>query len=152
MAVIKFLKKHTALYVIVIFSLIAAVLWVYVGFIGNIATSFDIANKQYETVRAINDAIAAIGNKVPIYYHLAGAMINPSQWYVFVLIIVACLALFALTIFFTRYFFFKTAMSSIENTVKANAKKGQLKKTSVFISLFPFSFFTEIEEYKVRVV
>ena len=136
MAVIKFLKKHTALSVIVIFSLIAAVLWVYVGFIGNIATSFDIANKQYETVRAINDAIAAIGNKVPIYYHLAGAMINPSQWYVFVLIIVACLALFALTIFFTRYFFFKTAMSSIENTVKANAKKGQLKKTSVFISLF----------------
>ena len=136
MAVLKFLKKHTVLSIITTFSLIAAVLWVYVSFIGTIASNFDIANKQYETVREINAQIIAIGKQIPIYYSLAQAMTNVSLWYVFPIIIVSALALFALTILFTRYFFFKTAMSSIENTVKKNAKKGQLKKRSIFASLF----------------
>ena len=153
MAIIKFLKKHTVIAIVVTFSLIAAVLWVYVGFIGNIASDFDIVNKQYETVREINTQIANIGKQIPIYYILAGAMLVPSKWYVFVIIFLASAALFALTILFTRYFFFKTAMSSIENTIKSNAKKGELKKQGIFVSLLlkeircVFRSFTDVFEY-----
>ena len=136
MAIIKFLKKHTMLSIVVIFSLIAVCLWGYVNLIGTIATDFDIAGKQYETVRTVNAQIAAIGKHVIVYYQLAGAMINAAQWYVFPLVALGCLAVFGLTILFTRYFFFKTAMSSIENTIKKVTKKGTLKKRSVFASLF----------------
>ena len=135
MAVLKFLKKHTILSIIAMFTLIAACLWVYVGFIGSIAADFDISGKQYETVRELNAQILVIGKKIPVYFQLAGAMLNASQWYVFVIIIAGCVALFALTIFFTRYFFFKTAMSSIENTIKSGRKKGKLKKRGRFASL-----------------
>lgn len=135
MGIIKFLKKHTVISIIVTFSLIAAVLWVYVSFIGTIASNFDIANKQYETVREINIQIANLGKLIPIFYPLAGAMLDPSKWYVFIIIVACAIALFAITILFTRYFFFKTAMTSIENTIKANAKKGKLKKRSLFASL-----------------
>ena len=135
MAIIKFMKKHTFISIVSMFTLIAGCLWIYVTFIGSIASNFDIANKQYETVRAINTQIAAIGTLIPVYFNLAGAMIDPTKWYVFAIILLASLALFALTILFTRYFFFKTAMSSIENTIKSNAKKGKLKKRGVFTTL-----------------
>ena len=135
MAVLKFLKKHTVISIIVTFSLIAACLWVYVGFIGSIAADFDIAGKQLETVRKLNAQILEIGKQIPVYYQLAGAMLNPSKWYVFFIIIAGCLAIFALTILFTRHFFFKTAMSSIENTIKSGTKKGELKQRSRFASL-----------------
>ena len=136
MAVMRFLKKHTVLSIIVIFSLVAAVLWAYISFIGNIATNLDITGKQYETVREINQTIAAVGEKIPVYYALAGAMTTPAKWHIFPLIFVCCLALFGVTILFTRHFFFKTAMSSIENTIKAEPKNGKFKKRSVFASLF----------------
>lgn len=135
MAVLKFLKKHTVLSIVVMFGLIATILWIYVGFIGNIAANFDIAGKQLETVRNLNAQILVLGKKIPVYYQLAGAMLIPSKWYVFPIIIAGCLAIFALTILFTRYFFFKTAMSSIENTIRSNRKKAKLKKRSRFSSL-----------------
>ena len=136
MAVIKFLKKHTALAIIVMLGLIAAVLWAYVSLIGTIATDFDIAGKQYETVRRINQQILEYGKHVILYFQIAGAMINPSQWYVFPLVIVGSLAIFGVTILFTRHFFFKTAMSSIENTVKKVKPVFTLKKQGVITSLF----------------
>ena len=153
MAILKFLKKHTFISIVSMFTLIAGVLWLYVSFIGTIASNFDIANKQYETVREINAQIASLGKLIPVYYPLAGAMLDPSKWYVFVIVIVAAIALFALTILFTRYFFFKTAMSSIENTIKANAKKGKLRKRGIFATLFLKELFcvfrsaTDVFEY-----
>lgn len=139
MAVIRFLKKHTVLSIIVIFSLVAAVLWAYISFIGSIASGFDIAGKQYETVREINGKILSFGKRIPIYYALAQAMTLPAKWYVFPIVMVCSLGVFALTVLFTRYFFFKTAMSSIENTVRSKPKKGKtekMKKRGVFASLF----------------
>ena len=141
MAVLKFLKKHTVISIITIFSLVAAVLWVYVGFIGSIASNFDIAGKQLETIRQLNAQLLEIGKKIPVYYQLAGAMLNPSKWYVFFIIIAGCLAVFALTILFTRHFFFKTAMSSIENTIKTGAKKGEFKVRNKFASLLLKEFY-----------
>ena len=153
MAIIKFLKKHTFISIVFMLAMIAGCLWLYVSFIGSIASDFDIANQQYETVIKINKQILDLGKLIPIYYPLAGAMLNPAKWYVFVIIIVASIALFALTILFTRYFFFKTAMSSIENTIKSNAKKGKLKKSGIFATLFKKELFcvfrstTDVFEY-----
>lgn len=139
MAVIKFLKKHTFLSILVVFSLVAACLWAYISLIGSIASDFNITSKQYETVRSINAAIAAFGNKIVIYYQIASAMVSFSQWYYFPLFILLCAAVSVFTIFFTRYFFFKIAMSNLENTLKRiTPKKSKLKfkKRGVLSSLF----------------
>ena len=136
MAIIKFLKKHAVLSIIVIFTLVATCLWAYISVIGSIASEFNIAEKQYETVRNINSQIAALGKQIPIYYLLAGGMLSFSQWYIFPAFLALCAVVFSLTIFFTRHFFFKTAMSSIENTIKAAPKHKPLKKRGIFASLF----------------
>lgn len=136
MAIIKFLKKHTLLSIIVIFSLVAGCLWAYISLIGSIASEFDIADKQYETVRMINAAIKAMGDKIVIYYQLAAAMVSFSAWYYFPLFIAICAVVSVLTILFTRYFFFKTAMSSLENTIKSVDKRKEFKRRGVLASLF----------------
>ena len=141
MAVIKFLKKHAIISIIVIFSLVSVCLWIYLSFIGSIASEFNIAEKQYETVRSINAQILEIGKKIPIYYLLAGAMISLSQWYYFLAFMVICIVVFALTILFTRHFFFKTAMSSIENTIKSDIRHKSMKKRGRFASLFLKEFY-----------
>lgn len=138
MSVIKFLKKHTFLAIVTIFALVSACLWVYISFIGSIASEFDISNKMYETVRTINNAILAIGKYIPVYYQLAGAMTSFSLWYYFPIYIVGCALVSFITIVFTRYFFFKTAMSSVENTIKASNinKEKHFKKRGITGSLF----------------
>lgn len=139
MAVIKFLKKHTFLSIIVIFSLVAVCLWAYISLIGSIATDFNITSKQYETVREINAAIAAVGNKIIIYYQVAGAMLSISNWYYFPLFMLICAAVSVFTIMFTRYSFFKMAMSNLENTIRPTGKKTKAKhfrKHSILGSLF----------------
>ena len=136
MAAIKFLKKHTILSIIVVFSLVCACLWIYIGLIGSIASDFNITDKQYETVRSINNAILTLGKKIVIYYQLAGAMLSFSLWYYFPLFIVLCAGVSALTVMFIRYFFFKTAMSNLENTIGRVKKKSKLKKRGVLCTLF----------------
>jgi hypothetical protein len=136
MAVIKFLKKHTALSIIVVFSLVAACLWVYISLIGSIASDFNIADKQYETVRSINATILALGKKVIIYYQLAAAMVSFKGWYVFTLFIALCAVVSVLTVMFTRYFFFKAAMSNLENTIKTVENNKPFKERSILASLF----------------
>ena len=136
MAVIKFLKKHNLLSIIVIFTLIATCLWLYISLIGSIATEMNITSKQYETMRIVNKAILAFGKKIIIYYQLAATMLEFSAWYYFPLFILFCGCISALTIMFTRYFFFKTAMSSLENTVKSVGKQKTFKKRSLLKTLF----------------
>lgn len=136
MAVVKFLKKHPLLAILVIFSSVAACLWVYIGFIGTFVSDFDIVNKQYETVRRLNGQIFEIGQSIFLYYRLSGVLVSFSEWHFFPIFALGCVAVFALTILFTRYFFFKTAMSSIENTIRTVKVKTSLKKKSPLASLF----------------
>ena len=136
MAAIRFLKKHTLLSVITVFTLVAGCLWAYLKLIGGIATDFNIANKQYETVLSINEKIAGFGGKIFIYYHLAATMVSFTAWYYFPLFIVLCAAVSVITIIFTRYFFFKTAMSNLENTIRSNQKRKRFKKAAPLASLF----------------
>lgn len=136
MSIIRFLKRHTVLSVIAIFSLVAVCLWGYLLLIGSIAGEFNIANEQFETVRAVNAIIAEVGKQIPLYYQLGTAMLDFSAYYFFILFLLLCAAVSALTILFTRYFFFKIAMSSLENTIRAKPRKRRFRKSSVFFSLF----------------
>lgn len=136
MAVIRFLKKHTVLSIIVVFSLVAVCLWGYISIIGSIASDFNIAAEQYETVRKINMQIAELGKSIPLYYQLAGAMISFSLWYYFPIFIAISAVISVITVMFTRYFFFKTAMSNLENTVKSDDRKKEFKTRGVIASLF----------------
>ena len=136
MAIIRFLKKHSLLSIIVILATVASCLWVYLTVIGGIAEDFQIAEKQYETVRQMNKLIAAVGAKIPIYYQLGLAMTAFSRWYYFLLFILICAIVSVLTILFTRYFFFKIAMKSLENSVKSKKREKEFKKSTTLASLF----------------
>ena len=100
MAIIKFLKKHAVLSIIIIFVLVAGTLWGYISAIGSIASDFNIADKQYETVREINASILAIGKKIYIYYQLAEAMVSFEKWYWLPAFLAICAIFSAATIFF----------------------------------------------------
>jgi len=153
MAIIRFLQKHTVISIVVIFSLIAGVLWLYLSFIGNIASEFNIASEQFETVRKINIAIADIGKYIIVYFQLASAMLSFGKWYYFALYLLICGIVSVAAIMFTRRRFFKLAMVSLENTVKGKRRFKPFKKRSVFVSLFQkelfcvFRSFSEVFEY-----
>lgn len=153
MGIIRFLQKHTFLAVVVVFSLIAGLLYLYLTFIGGIASEFKIATEQFETVRKINVEIANIGKYIFVYYQLALAMFSFSSWYYFGFYLLACAAVSVAAILFTRHVFFKLAMTSLENTVKAKGRIKKFKKRGIFASLFQkelfcvFRSFSEVFEY-----
>ena len=153
MSVIKFLKRHTLLSIIVIFGLVCTCLWGYLSIIGNIASEFNIAEKQLETVLEINAFISAIGSKIPLYFQLGSAMLDFDMWLFFPAFIVLCIIVSVVAVLFTRYFFFKIAMSSLENTLKIKSRVKRFRKRSRFVSLFQKEFFcvfrssAEIFEY-----
>ena len=136
MSIIGFLKKHALLSIISILLLVSACLYAYITLIGGMASEFNIANQQLETVVKINAAISEIGTKIPVYISLATAMTDFGGWYYFPIFLLLCVGVCSLTILFTRYFFFKIAMTSIEKTVKVKARVKKFKKRGAFHSLF----------------
>ena len=139
MLLIRFLRKHTVLSILLIFSLVAACLWAYTSFVAAAFTEFDFSGQeQIQTVIDINQKIVWLGSKILVYYQLAGAMLSFSMWYVYPLFILACLGIAVATIFFTRHFFFKAAMSSLEKTIKKRREPeyDTFKKQGVLASLF----------------
>ena len=135
MAVIRFLKPRPLLSIVVILLLVSACLFGYISLIGSFAESFNIASKQLETVREINATVLAIGSKIPIYFQCASAMLSFGKWYFFALYLLLCAAVFTVTILFIRPFFFKIAMTSLENTTKAKQRPGRFRKITPFLSL-----------------
>lgn len=134
MVVIKFLKKHMLLSIILLLAAVALVLTLYIDLVGNIAGSFDIASKQIETVRKINAVVLDIGKYIILYYQLASAMIRFEMWGWIFIYFVSCQFILLLTILIIRPFYFKTAMSNSENTFKVKTKK-EYKERSPFVSL-----------------
>ena len=153
MSIIKFLKKHTLLAIMVIFSIVCVCLWGYLSAIGSIAGEFNIVEKQIETVLETNNVIATVGKRIPLYYQLGRAMTTFSMWYWFPVFIVACVAVSVAAVLFTRRLFFKMAMSSLENTVKTKTKIKKFRKRSRFATLLRKEVFcvfrssSEIFEY-----
>ena len=135
MGVIRFLKKHVVLSILCILGLVAACLWGYISFIGAFAGNFNIANQQLETVRKINQVITSVGKHVIVYAQLSKAMLSFSQWFWYPLFLLICGSFSILTVLAIRPLYFKIAMSSLENTIKAKEKKRPLKKSSPFVSL-----------------
>ena len=154
MAVLKFLKKHSFIAIISILVTVAALMWCYVSIIGGLAGEFNIASEQYETAVRYNGYIKGIGSSLPIYYQLGSAMLDIGQWYFYLIFLVICAAISLGTVFFTRYFFFKIAMQSLENTVKDKPRQSHaFDGKSTFASLFLKEVFcifrspTEVFEY-----
>ena len=135
MAVIRFLKPRPLLSIASILVLVSACLFGYLSLIGSFAESFNIVSKQLETVRQINATVLAFGCRIPIYFQCASAMLSFGKWYFFALYLAISAAVFTVTIFFIRPFFFKIARTSLENTTKANQRPGHFRKSTPFLSL-----------------
>lgn len=138
MIVIKFLRKHPILSIVIIFSIVASCLWAYTSLVATAFTELDfMGEEQIQTIISINSGIQRLGAKIFIYYQIAGAMLSFSMWYVYPLFILACLGIAVATIFFTKYFFFKAAMSSLEKTIRKRREPeyDTFKKQGILASL-----------------
>lgn len=138
MWIIKFLKKHTLLSIIVIFGLVGVCLWGYfllIEAVGAAIGEFDL-NEQVAISRRFNASVAAIGKSIPLYYQVGRAMLSFDMWHWFLTFALVCVAVSTAAVLFTRHFFFKVAMSNLENTVKAKKRVKKFKKRSRFVSLF----------------
>lgn len=139
--VLKFFKKHIALSVATLILVIAGIIGVYVWGISQITEGFNIASKQLETVRNINNAILAFGEFNIFYLLLAkGIMFVPQMFWPFVYLAIS-FAVFALAFLIIRPFFFKMAMGNLEHT---STKKscGKFVKRTAFQSLLVKEFLT----------
>ena len=135
MGLIQFLKKHILLSIIFLLGLVAVCFWGYVSLVASVAGNLDFVNDQLKVFSMINAAIADVGEYIVVYKQLASAMLDFAQWYWYPLFLAVCIVLSALTILIIRPLYFKIAMSSLENTVKAKEKKRKFKKSSPFFSL-----------------
>lgn len=135
MWLIGFFKKHTALSIITIFSLIALCLWGYIFLIGRVAQGFDIINDQDATVQRVDAVVLRVGSMLPIFYQLAQAMMDFSRWYFFALFILVFAIACVITFIITRRVFFKLAMKNLEKTIKKGWREKKMRKSSHFTSL-----------------
>ena len=135
MMLIRFLKSRATLSIIAILALVAGCLFGYLTLISSFAESFNIASKQLETVRQINETILEIGGKIPLYFQFANGMLSFEKWYFFAIYVAVAAVVFVLTILMIRPLYFKIAMSSLENTTKAKKKQGRYAAHSPFLSL-----------------
>lgn len=135
MAVIRYLKSKTILSIVAILVVVALCVTAYSVLLGKIAGSFNIVDRQIETVRKINQSILNIGSKIIVFYQIALAMLNISKCYWILVFLGLCAVIFVLSIFIIRPLYFKTAMSNLENSVKPLVKEKAFKKRSPFMSL-----------------
>ncbi len=136
MRIMAFLKRHAALAIIVLLSLVGSALFAYISLIAGIAGNFNIAEQQLQFVASVNETVRAIGGHIPIYYQLAKAMFSFSCWYYIPLFILLCALLSVATVMIIRPFYFRLAMPQLENRVSGGSKsKSYITYTNPFISL-----------------
>ena len=135
MAIIKYLKSHTTLSIISILVLVATAVSLYLMIIGNMTSTFAIASKQIETVRNINLKILEIGKDFILFYQLAMAMFSYAKWYWIAIFVSICFSILVLALVMIKPFYFKTAMSNLENSIKPLVKEQSFKKRTGFHSL-----------------
>lgn len=136
MRVLAFLKRHTALAILVLLALVAGALSAYILLLSGIAENFNIVEQQMQVVSEINAKILDLGARIPIYFQLARAMSSFSAWYFIPLFLALCALLSMLTVLVIRPFYFKIAMPQLENRVKlGKRKKSQFHHDTPFISL-----------------
>lgn len=124
MRLMAFLKRHAALAIIVLLTLVASALFAYISLIASLAGSFNIAEQQIQLVGSINETIRAVGGRVLVYYQLAQAMFSFSAWYYIPLFLVLCALLSVATVMIIRPFYFRLAMPQLENRVVVRDTNG----------------------------
>lgn len=135
MFVVRFLQRHTLVSILLILVAVAVGVFGYSRFIGLFSQSFDIVDKQIETVRTINEQIALIGSRIPFFLQLGIAMFSFKAWYWLAVLVGICAVLLALTLLLVRPFFFKMAMKSLENTGVVVGRAGRFHASSPLGSL-----------------
>lgn len=136
MRIMAFLKRHSALAIVVLLTLVGSALFAYISLIASIAGNFNIADQQLQFVASVNDAVRAIGCRIPIYFQLAKAMFSFSSWYYIPLFILLCALLSAVTVMIIRPFYFRLAMPQLENRVSGSGKKkSSITNANPFTSL-----------------
>ena len=135
MYIIKFLKNHPVISIVTILVLVAGCLAAYMILVGGIMDTFNIANDQLNTVTKINESIKEVGKHIPIYYQLGLAMVSFKNWWYIGLFVLICAVLLVVTMAIIRPFYFKIAMSSLENTTNSKDKPGKFRKVKPFVSL-----------------
>lgn len=135
MYVMKYLKGHNVLSITLILATVAVGVYGYASLLGKLSVSFQIVDKQIETVKAINGQIAQIGKHIPLYYPLADVFFDGEKIYMILLYILVCAVLMVVTALLLRRFYFKIAMSFGENSNDKPAKAGHYRQRSQVMTL-----------------
>ena len=140
MHILNFLKKHSALSIVILLSLVAGVLWAYISLIAGVAGSFNIAEQQLALVASINDVVRSIGKHVIIYYQLAEAMLSFAKWYYIPMFLLLCAALSVATVLIIRTFYFSIAMPQLENRITMRSRNKKKDAKASFFLLICYYF------------
>lgn len=136
---IKFFKKHSFVSTILILSFVIVAVILYTNVLSSFAESFNIISKQIETVMGINKSISQFGNNNKFYLILAEGMLYMTKAYYPLLFLATSIAVFVIAYFVVKPFFFKIAMSNLENSTET-IKVGKFTKRSKFASLLNNEF------------
>ena len=81
MMLVRFLKKHLVLSVVVLLTIVAIVFVGYMEIITDVSGAFNIADKQIESGLKINRRIYELGKCIWGYFHVAEGFYNFSLFY-----------------------------------------------------------------------
>ena len=137
--IIKFFQKHSIISTILILSAVIVGVVLYSRVLSGFAESFNIVSKQIETVLSINRSIESIGNGNKFFLLLAEGMIWINRIYQPLLYVLSSSIIFIIGFFVVKPFFFKVAMSNLENS-QQSYKEGKYKARSKFRSLLHNEF------------
>lgn len=132
--IIKFFQKHSIISTALILVVVIVGIVLYSNILSAFAESFNIVSKQIETVININVNVTKFGNANTFYLFLAESVMFPKYIYKMLLYLGVSGAVFVIAFFVVKPFFFKVAMSSLENSTNVY-KEGKYKKRSQFKSL-----------------
>ena len=135
MTIVRFLKKHLVLSVMVLLSIVVGVFVGYMEIVTNMSGAFNIAEKQIESSLKINQNITKLGSSIWGYFHIAESLCDISLFYRALLFLAGSLTLFCACFLLIRPLYFRIATMTTENSSRARKKAKKFKKYTPFQSL-----------------
>ena len=135
MLLVRFLKKHLALSVTVLLTLVVGVFVGYMEIVTNMSGAFNIAEKQIESSLKINQSITKLGASIWGYFHIAESLFDMSLFYRALIFLAGSLILFCVCFLLIRPFYFRIATMTTENTSREKRRVKKFKKYTPFQSL-----------------
>lgn len=137
--ILKFFQKHTIISTTMILAFVVVAVVVYSNLLSRFAENFNIISKQIETVMNINSAVRNIGEGNGFFMLFAMGMKNASKVYYLLVYLLSSSAVFTIGFFVVKPFFFKVAMSNLENS-DTYYREGKFKARGKFGSLLVSEF------------